>query len=35
MGCKKCRIVKMCSSKSVIGDWKPEKANKKFRIASP
>jgi hypothetical protein len=28
MGCKKCPIVKMYADKSVIGDRKPEQADK-------
>ncbi len=28
MDCKKCPIVKVCPGKSVIGDWKPEQADK-------
>ncbi len=26
IGCKKCAIVRVCPVKSVIGDYKPEKA---------
>jgi hypothetical protein len=26
VGCKKCPIVRMCPVKSLIGDYKPEKA---------
>ena len=26
IGCKKCPIVRMCPVKSIIGDYKPEKA---------